>query len=470
MNKLWFKLTVAFLLVAILVVALIAVMANRVTSTGFQRFLDEDRAGQAAPLVDDLAGYYTASGGWTGAEAVLRSYLPGRGAGGGGSTLIVLDDSGRIVASAGGGRGRAMPEIELGAAITIEVNGRQVGGLIIDEPGMMGGRAAEQFLEGVNQAILLTAIVAIVLALLVGAFLARSLTRPLSQLTTATRAVTAGDLDQQVVVKSDDEIGELAASFNQMAAALAANEVQRQQLFADLAHELRTPISVIRGQLEGMQDGIFDVSPENLGIVHEETIVLGRLVEELRTLSLADSGQLPLDKERLDLGQQARLAATALGPLAEAEGIGLEMESAPLIPPVLADPGRIQQVFGNLLSNAFRHAGLGQRTGLGREPAVKVKVEGWGDAVRVTVADNGPGMTAEAQQHAFDRFWRADTARNRDQGGSGLGLAICKGIIDAHDGRIWVESARDSGAIFIFELPADDFPQDSENHQRQSET
>jgi signal transduction histidine kinase len=450
MNKLWFKLTVAFLLVAILVVAVTAVMANRVTSAGFRRFLDEDRSDQAEPLVNALAGYYADNGRWTEVEVVLRGYLPGRGAGGGGSTLIVLDGLGQIVALAGGGRGRTVPDFGLEDTFPIVVNGQHVGGLFVDEPGMMGGRAAEQFLEDVNQALLWTALVAVVLALLLGALLARSLTRPLRQLTQATRAVTAGDLDQQVVVKSDDEIGELATSFNQMAAALAANEVQRQRLFADLAHELRTPISVIRGQVEGIQDGIFDSSPENLAVVHEETIILGRLVEELRTLSLADSGQLPLDKEQLDLGQEARLAVTAQEPLAEAEGIILKLESGPAIPPVLADPGRIQQVLGNLLSNAFRHASQGDR----RQPAVLVKVEGLADAVRLTVTDNGPGLPPEAQQHVFDRFWRIDTARNRDQGGSGLGLAICKGIIDAHDGRIWVESAPRSGASFVFELPS----------------
>jgi signal transduction histidine kinase len=449
MNRLWFKLTAASFLVAILVVLTIAVVANRATNVGFQRFLNEDQADQAAALVEDLASYYRTRGGWAGVDVILQSYRPGRGAGGGGSTLIVVDNSGQVVVSTGGGRGRGSPEVDLTDAQPIEVRGQQVGGLIIDQPGMMIGRAAEQYLDSVNQALLYTAFVALVLALIFGAFLARSLTRPLAELTKATRAVTAGDLDQQVVTESKDEIGELASSFNQMAAALAANEIQRQQLFADLAHELRTPISVIRGQLEGMQDGIFERSDENLAVVHEETIILSRLVEELRTLSLADSGQLPLDMEQLDLGQQAKQAVSALEPLAEAEGIHLELKGDVQGTLILADRGRIQQVFSNLLSNAFRHAILNE----GETPAVVVNVERRGDMVRVSVQDNGPGMSPEAKEHAFDRFWRADSARNRDQGGSGLGLAICRGIVDAHKGRIWVESQPGSGAQFIFELP-----------------
>jgi two-component system OmpR family sensor kinase/two-component system sensor histidine kinase BaeS len=452
MNKLWLKLTTAFLFVALLVVVVIAVMANRVTITGFRRFLDEDRSDQAAPLVSTLERYYADNDGWAGVEVILGGYLPGHGAGGGGSTLIVLDETGQIVATAGGGRGRTLPDVQSEEVFPILVNSQRVGGLVVDEPGMMGGRAAEEFLADVNQVILLTALAAVILALLLGAVLSRSLTRPLSQLIQATRAVASGDLDQQVVAKSDDEFGELATSFNQMASALAANEVQRQQLFADLAHELRTPISVIQGQVEAIQDGIFDSSPENLAIVHEETIILGRLVEELRALSLADSGQLPLDKAPLDLGLVVKQVVTALEPLADAEGIKVSFEVGSSIPPVMADSGRIQQVLSNLLSNALRHARQNDR----REPTVLVNVEVVKNGVRVTVEDSGPGLTAESLEHAFDRFWRADTARNRDQGGSGLGLAICKGIIDAHGGRIWVESFPGEGASFKFELPASD--------------
>ena len=447
MNRLWFKLTAAFFLVSILVVVIIAVVANQVTSTGFQRFLNEDQAEQTSALVDELVRYYNASGSWSGVDVLLRRYLPGQGSGGG-TTLIVVDDLGQVVAYAGGGRGRASPEVDLDESIPMEVRGEYVGGLIIDRPGMQGSRAAEQFLEGVNRSLIYAAVVALVLALISGAFLARSLTRPLGELTDATKAVASGDLNQEVVAKSDDEIGELAASFNQMAAALADNEVQRQRLFADLAHELRTPITVIRGQLEGMQDGIFERSDENLAAVHDETIFLGRLVEDLRTLSLADSGQLPLEKELIDLGQQAAQAVSSMEPLAEAEGVQLVAEVQEGRQAVSADPGRIQQVLNNLLSNALRYAGLAE----GLEPNVLVRVAAHGDVVRVSVQDNGPGMTEEARGHAFDRFWRADSARNRDQGGSGLGLAICKGIVDAHHGRIWVESTPGHGARFIFEL------------------
>ena len=449
MNKLWLKLAAAFFLVVLLTVSVIAIVANRATSIGFQRFLDEDQADQAASVVNDLAAYYADYGSWSGVENVLRDYLPGRGGGGGGATLIVIDGQGDVAATAGSGRGRARPEADQQEALPIMVGGQQVGGLIIDQPGMMSGAPAQQYLESVNQALVYTTIIALLLALILGAFLARSLTKPLGDLTRATKAVAAGDLEQRVAPRSKDEIGELAVSFNQMAAALTSNEVQRQQLFADLAHELRTPISVIRGQLEGMQDGIFERTDENLATVHEETILLGRLVEDLRTLSLAESGQLPLKKEQIDLSQQAMQAVTAIEPLAEAEGVRLEISFEHHVRMVLADSARIQQVFSNLLSNALRHASQGHDG----DPLITVAVEGRERIARASVRDNGPGLPKEAQEHVFDRFWRADSARSRDQGGSGLGLAICKGIVEAHGGRIWVESAPGEGAAFIFELP-----------------
>jgi two-component system sensor histidine kinase BaeS len=236
-----------------------------------------------------------------------------------------------------------------------------------------------------------------------------------------------------------------------MAAALSANERQRQQLFADIAHELRTPLSIIRGQLEAMLDGVLELSPENLGLAHEETILLGRLVEELRALSLAESGQLPLDKHLLDVGTVAGGMQAAFDPLAEAEGIRLELVVEPDLPEVFADEARLRQVLGNLLSNALRHASQGDAS----DPEVRLVVAAKGSpaVVRVSVSDNGPGLPAEAQQHVFDRFWRADAGRSRDRGGSGLGLAISRGIVIAHGGQIWAESAPGTGATFTFELP-----------------
>lgn len=453
-RSLWFKLTAAFLLVALVGVLVVAVLANRATSTGFLRFLDEGRASELARLQVDLGNYYVAGGGnWTGVESLLRDYRQGQGAGQGGSgggMMVLLDGEGQVVASIGGGNSPRAREIDPEEGLPIVVNDQQVATLIAEEAGLTGGRAGEQFLAGVNQALLLAGLVAVVLALVLGGLLARSLTRPLRQLTEATQDLAGGNLDRQVVVKSQDELGQLAGSFNRMAEALAANEAQRQQLFADIAHELRTPLSVVRGQLEGMLDGVFAMTPENVTLAHEETILLSRLVEEVRTLSLAESGQLSLDLQRLNMTDLAHQAWLAFEPLAEAEGIKLTADLGSDLPVVMADPARMQQVLGNLLSNALRHAGLGND----RPPVVNLVVRSVGQQVQVRVEDNGPGLSPEAQSHVFDRFWRADPARSREQGGSGLGLAISRGIIQAHGGKIWVESITGHGATFIFELPS----------------
>jgi signal transduction histidine kinase len=450
LNKLWFRLTIAFLLVAIIGVAVVAIMANRATSASFNRFLQEEGLAQVASLQDELAAYYRSQGSWIGVETLLREFRAGLGSGVG---LTLLDSDGQTVALAGSGRGNRPRSAELSESLSIEVEGQQVGSLLVEGPPgqTMAGRAGQQFLDEVNRVILLAGLIAVTLALVLGLLLARGLTRPLARLTEATRSLAAGDLEQQVSIGGSDELSELAGSFNLMAAALAANERQRQQLFADIAHELRTPLSVIRGQLEAMLDGVLALSPENLSLANEETILLGRLVDELRALSLAESGQLPLDKQPVDLGLLARGAFAAFDPLAESEGIRLALSVTPDLPLVQADEARIQQVLGNLLSNALRHAGQGE----GTDPQVGLLVSASDPAqvVRVSVSDNGPGLSPEAQQHVFDRFWRADAGRSRDRGGSGLGLAISKGIIIAHGGQIWVESAAGQGAKFTFELP-----------------
>lgn len=441
-HTLWFRLTAAFLLIAIVGVAAVALLANQATTTGFRAFLTE---AQWADLRADLANLYARQGNWVGAELLLSAGRPGQG----GTGLLLLDENGAAVAAAGGRANRPTGHVDADAALPILVNGRSVATLLIKFPSGGGGaRAAESFLAQVNRALWVGGALSVLLALALGAWLARRLTRPLNDLTQATRQMAQGHLNQQVP-PAQGELGELAASFNQMAGALAQAEQQRQQLLADVAHELRTPLSIMRGHIEAMLDGVFPLSPDNLAVVHEETLLLGRLVEDLRTLSLLESDRLPWNLRPTDLAQVLRQTAIAFEPLAEAEEVQLALDAPADLPLVLADPDRLQQVTGNLVANALRH--LAQSA---RQPRqLRLTARPLSDQVQVCVADNGPGLSPEARAHVFDRFWRGERSRSRDQGGSGLGLAICRGIVLAHNGRIWAEETPGGGATFCFTLP-----------------
>lgn len=454
-HSLRFKLTAAFLLVAVVGILAVGLLANRATAVSFRHYLNQDNAAQWEELIAQLGTIYRRQGGWTDPSAVtslLSQNRPGRGLGQGqgqgNGSLILLDESGQEVTMAGSRGNRVLTLDTADHVWPIEVAGETVGQLLVFEPGE-GGAAAQQFLTEVNQALWLGGGLSVLAAVLLGAWLAHRLTRPLQQLIQATHALAAGDLSHQVPLSSTDELGELAASFNQMVGTLSTAEQQRQQLLADVAHELRTPLSIMRGHMEAMLDGIFPLSADNLALVHEETLLLGRLVDDLRMLSLAESGHLPLQLETVNLAALVQQVAAAFEPLAEADGMRLETAVPSDLPPLTADPGRLQQVLFNLVANALRHA----RQGNTPPAQVCLRVTPHPDFLEVSVRDNGPGLSADAQAHVFDRFWRADTSRSRDQGGSGLGLAICQALVVAHNGRIWVESTPNQGATFIFTLP-----------------
>ena len=444
------KLTFAFVLVALIAVGMVAVLANRATAVGFQRYLASGTDAQLQTLTQQLAAYYAQTGSWNEVNSILRDSAAGPSASGG-NFLRVLDENDQVVGSrGGGGQGRNGTAFTPEVTLPIVVNGRQIGTLQAMQAGQ-GSRAGEQYLASVNQAILVAGLVAVALALLVGIFLAQRLTRPLRQLSQATTAVAAGELGQQVTVTTHDEVGELTARFNDMSQALANAEKQRQQLLADTAHDLRTPISIMQSHLEAMIDGIFSPTPENLGTVYEETLRLGRLVNDVRTLSLAETGHLSLDRQPVNLHELAAQAAAAFQPLAEADGIHLQLELAET-PPITADASRLHQVMANLIANALRYAPLGSQT----PPLVTLRVASEKTDIVVSVADSGPGLTAVQQAQVFDRFWRSDAARSREQGGSGLGLAIARSIIEAHGGDIGVESQVGEGTKFWFRLPFED--------------
>jgi len=285
----------------------------------------------------------------------------------------------------------------------------------------------------------------IILGLLGVAFLAgravRRMAAPIGDVMEAADRVAGGDYSTRVQVRGPGEVGRLASSFNQMTERLQANETQRRALLADVAHELRTPLSVIRGNVEGMLDGVYPPDEAHLGPVLEETAVMARLLDDLQTLSTAEAGVLRLHRERIDPAALAQDAAAAFRSRADRAGVGLDCRAAGPVPEVDVDPVRIGEVLANLLTNAIRHTPSGG--------AVRVVVEPAPGGVAFTVADTGPGIDARDLPHVFDRF-----VKSADSGGAGLGLAIARSLVEAHGGRITAASAPGQGTTMRFVLPA----------------
>jgi len=312
----------------------------------------------------------------------------------------------------------------------------------------MLGPAERDYLWSVQSAVWLAGGFAGLVAVVLSLLLARQIASPARALTVAAQRVASGDYDQQVPVRSVDELGELAVAFNSMARALGRQEELRRRLAADIAHELRTPLAIIQANLEAMLDGVRPLSTAAVVGVHEETQLLARLITDLQDLSLAEAGHLTLRREPTDLGALACASVAKFESRAEDKGVGLEVESAENLPGADVDPDRVAQVLGNLLDNALRH------TPEGGLITVRVQSAAAPGVVQITVADSGPGIPAEHLPYIFERFYRADSARSRKQGGSGIGLAVVKQLTEAHGGRVHVESPSDRGASFRVQFPA----------------
>jgi signal transduction histidine kinase len=262
---------------------------------------------------------------------------------------------------------------------------------------------------------------------------------PIGEVMEAADRVAGGDYGVRVETRAKGEVGRLVQSFNAMTLRLQANEVQRRNLLADIAHELRTPLTVVRGTVEGMLDGVYPRDDERLGVVLEETAVMARLLDDLRTLSLADAGALPLHREMTDVVELVDDVVAGHQPRAEAAGIDLRAVTEP-VPPADIDPVRIRQVLDNLLANAISHTPRGGAARVGARPC--------GDRVVLAVRDTGSGIPPDDLARVFDRFWKA-----ADSGGTGLGLAIARGLVEAHGGTIKAESQPGRGTTMTVTLP-----------------
>jgi len=463
-RSLGLKLTLAFLSVALTVALLVAVFLRLANANQLDRLIvEQQRSTLHAALVD----YYTTYGAWDGVQAALfqPTGFPNNDNGSGGPPhggydhdrrgLFGLADADGVVISPlyptyQPGDHLSQRDLEQGEAV--EVDGQVVGTILT--AGLPPGLTPEEsaYLERTNTALLLAGLGAVAVALVVGILLARTLTRPLLALTQATDRMAGGELEQEVTVRSNDEIGALAVAFNQMSREVARANKVRRQMTADVAHELRTPLTVIGGYIESMRDGVVAPTPERLSVIYGEIEHLQHLVGDLRTLSQADAGELKLNRQPVAPEELLQQTYTAFEHQAAQQGVRLAIEGAAAAPRVNVDEVRLTQVLSNLVSNALRYTPTGGQVVLGAQ--VELGATPRAGQVTLTVSDTGPGIAPADLPFIFNRFYRADPSRSTETGESGLGLAIVKALVEAHGGTIEARSDLGRGTTFAISLPA----------------
>lgn len=441
------KLTLAFLAVGVSGALLVAFISGQRTRLEFNRFVSQQSDSSVVAVL--LLGFYEENEySWEGIEQWLTSepslsFL---------SRLIVLADSEQMIiyAPRAGQAGLDVESAGLGGGIPVIHDNELVATAylrdrIIPEEGLPGFSPESFFLYSVSQATALAAAVAAALALALGILLSRALTRPLRDLTTATEEMAAGQLGRQVEAHSRDEIGKLATAFNKMSRDLAQASRLRRQMTADIAHDLRTPLTILRGYTEGLSEGSIEDGKELYDLLHQEVVHIQHLVEDLRTLSLADAGELALDRRVIDPKALLERAGLAHVVAARQKGIALRVEAPDTLPSVSVDVERMTQVLGNLVTNALQFTSEGEIVlgGASNDGSVSLQV-----------SDTGSGINPEEINFIFDRFYKVDRSRHRNgQAQSGLGLAIAKAIVEAHDGVISADSTPGKGTSFTILLP-----------------
>ncbi|KAF0108069.1 MAG: two-component system OmpR family sensor histidine kinase BaeS [Anaerolineaceae bacterium] len=461
------KLTLAFLLVAVIAAALVAVVV-RLTSPDRLNALLRDQA--RAQLETVLVDYYTANGSFDGVATVLASsgflppsphqVQPGQPAGGvqpfdasqaspRESRLVfaLADERGVVILTMlpNYALGSQLPPDRLALGKVIEVDGRVIGTIFTPPDAFVFTSEEQAYLDRTSQALWLAALGAIAAALVTGVLLARSFARPVRLLTSAARKMAGGELEQEVPVASKDEIGELTQAFNSMSHAVSQANQLRKQMTADIAHDLRTPLTVIAGYIESMQEGVLEPTPERLEIIHSEIERLQRMVEDLRTLSRADAGELALVRQPIAPRTLLERVASVYCHAAGQQEITLKIDAADGLHEIHVDEARMVQVLGNLVDNALRYTPAGGTVILGASQTEA--------GVTLLVQDAGQGIQPEDLPHVFERFYRADKSRADAEGASGLGLAIARAIVVAHGGELRAESAPGEGTLMVITLP-----------------
>lgn len=445
------RLTLAFVAVSLVAVGITALLINRSIASSFQRYAANMRERQQSAVAEQLSLTYAATGSFR-----LRRTGPGRGL-----PYVVVEPTGAIV----GGTFRPEesgqpPDFSRWRAIPIKVDDQTVATAYFADVGTRGlprevlaqlRFAEDSFLREIGIALILALLAGAAAAVAMAIYLARQITRPVRTLRESAQAIAEGDFSQRTGIQRNDDIGALARSFDQMTETLERNEESRRQLFADIAHELRTPLAVIRSTVQALGDGVYKPSAAHVETVMRRVDMLTQLINDIRDLSLADVGQLRLERNDVAVSALLKAAGERHAPLAAERDLTLQTENAAKGSVLNVDRTRIDQALDNLVRNALTHTPGGAAIAV---RASRMTDEDGRDWVSLEVADSGPGFEPDDLPRVFDRFYRTDSSRSRAQGGTGLGLAIVRGIARAHGGEAVARNNADGpGATVGVRLP-----------------
>jgi len=432
--------------VSLLAIALVGIFTSRVSNQQFQDLvIDRFKSDYSSTVIE----YYEATGTVFGIEKLFQSSQHMDGAPFDKVTqtgiIIALPNGGILVGDPTHPTGTFLTQTEIQKATVINTEDKPIALMMVLNPAFLPNPEEQRFIETTNKAMLYASLGAVALAVILGLVFTQTLLRPLSKLSTAISNMEQGELSQIVETNSGDELGEVIQGFNKMSAALSAANARRDQMTADIAHELRSPLTVINGYLEAMQDGSLELSKERLAIVQDEVNQMNRLVDDLRTLALADSGQLNIQKAEVNIKNLFDHLSKSYKLMAESKRLQLTFVNYGY-KTLFADEGRLIQVLSNLLNNAFRHS----------DPDGKIAVKAYnlsdGSTV-IEVEDTGEGIPENDLPYVFNRFYRVDNSRQIKEGESGLGLSIVKAIIEAHNGQVDVRSEVGKGTTFTVTFP-----------------
>ncbi|MFH0846872.1 MAG: ATP-binding protein [Chloroflexota bacterium] len=453
LHSLRFRLFVAFTVVILVAVGAVYFFVSRTSGSEINRFGERSQQARFSRVDFELVRYFREHESLEGIQPYVVQW-------GGlyGQRIVLTDVSGMCIADSEGellGQ-NYLPDMQ-GRRLSMLWGGSNTGTLYLspespsDFPAPFTGQSPPDFpshltlSRAISHYLLWGTLLAVAIALLFTFFFSRRISAPVKALALAAGKLGRGDLSERVELKEKGEMGELAQAFNSMASDLERDKKLQRGMIADIAHELRTPLSNIRGYLEAIRDGLIKPDEDTIRSLEEETALLSRLVSDLQELSLAEAGELRLNRELEDLGGVIGKTVATMQNQGAAKGIQMTTELPDKLPPVNIDPQRISQVLRNLLENAITHTGAGG--------SIKVVAESRDNLIKVGVTDTGEGIPAEDMPYLFERFYRVDKSRSRATGGTGLGLTIAKRLVEAHGGTIEAQSELGKGSRFTFTIP-----------------